>query len=94
MTLKITDLWYRWSIECGCHSPLHRLVIDYYKDDYNAGITFAMDGKTFKQRLQAAWVVLHDTYDYHQIILDDAGLEQLSAAIDSVKNMRRKESAG
>ena len=89
MMIKFSPTEYRWSIECGCGTPHHRLCV-YHDTDFNLSeITFTVGGTTFRQKLRAAWEMMRGYYDYHDIILTDAGIDTLQAAIAQVKELRQ-----
>ena len=90
VSLKVE--WYRCRVECGCGHPYHSLVVEHYAEDNVTTLNFSIGGNSFKERLRAAWKVLHGDFDYHDIIINDINIEQLSAAIDNVKRLREEAS--
>ena len=89
-TIMIGPNWHRWSIECECGWSYHRLCIDYGKGDSDFSVSLVVSGNGFWKRLCAAWHVLRGDYEYQDIIVSEAGLAQLEAAVANVRRMMQE----
>ena len=92
MTFQLYEA--RYSIECACGYPWHRLCLTIYKgktpDLDDITLTLVVEGSSLWHRILCAWEVIKGRFEYHDFYLDEAGFMELEAAIANAKRIHER----